>query len=352
MHLYSWLSSGTENSLKTKKMPPHTDIDAELAMKHDFVEQDDEKPTKASPREYKLILRNCIYLFYLHVAGLYGIYLLLVEAKWSTVLITSFFHLITLLGVTAGAHRYFSHKSYKATMPLQIILMLFHSFAYQKSLIGWVRNHRLHHKYSDTDADPHNASRGFFYSHIGWLMVEPHPEVLKKRKLLYMDDLYNNPVVMFQHRNASWLLHLLAFIIPTVTTWMWGESLWNSWFINTYRVMITSNLSFAGNSVNHLWGCKPYDKTMTAAQNIYFLFLTLGEGFHNFHHVFPWDYRSGEIGGDKVNIITQFIDICGKLGLAYDMKTASEDMVKSRMLRTGDGSDLWGYTDKQKIKNN
>lgn len=111
--------------------------------------------------------------------------------------------------------------------------------------------------------------------------------------------------------------------------------------------MITSNLTFASNSVTHLWGYKPYDRTISACQNFHFLYLTMGEGFHNFHHVFPWDYRTGEIIGDKINLITKFIELCGKLGLAYDMKEASEDMVKSRKLRTGDGSDLWGYTDKE-----
>lgn len=104
------------------------------------------------------------------------------------------------LGVTAGAHRLWSHKSYKAKLPLQIILMVLNSIAFQNSAIDWIRNHRTHHKYSDTDADPHNASRGFFYSHIGWLLVKKHPETIRRGKTVDLSDIYNNPVLRFQKK--------------------------------------------------------------------------------------------------------------------------------------------------------
>lgn len=103
------------------------------------------------------------------------------------------------MGVTAGAHRLWSHRSYKATMPLQILLMVFLSMANQRAT-HWVRDHRLHHKHSDTDADPHNATRGFLYSHIGWLFVRKHPEVKKRGKQINLSDLFNNPVLIFQHK--------------------------------------------------------------------------------------------------------------------------------------------------------
>lgn len=70
-------------------------------------------------------------------------------------------HLVSSTGTTAGAHRLWSHRSYKATLPLKIILMLFHTSAFQYDIINWARDHRLHHKYSETDADPHNAKRYF-----------------------------------------------------------------------------------------------------------------------------------------------------------------------------------------------
>lgn len=64
----------------------------------------------------------------------------------------------------------------------------------------WVRDHRLHHKYSDTDADPHNARRGFFFSHMGWLMVRPHPAVVKEGRKIDLSDLKADPLIMFQKK--------------------------------------------------------------------------------------------------------------------------------------------------------
>lgn len=76
-----------------------------------------------------------------------------------------------------GAHRFFTHRSYKAKLWVKLALLLFHTMAGQNCLYIWVRDHRQHHKYSDTDADPHNATRGFFFSHCGWLMSKKHPKV-------------------------------------------------------------------------------------------------------------------------------------------------------------------------------
>lgn len=103
-------------------------------------------------------------------------------------------------GITAGAHRLWSHRSYKAKWPLRLILMLSQTLAFQNSIYEWVRDHRVHHKFTDTDADPHNARRGFFFSHIGWLMVKKHPDVKARGKAVDMSDLETDGIVMFQKK--------------------------------------------------------------------------------------------------------------------------------------------------------
>lgn len=103
-------------------------------------------------------------------------------------------------GITAGAHRLWSHKAYKARLPLRIFLMILQTIAFQNCIYEWARDHRVHHKFTDTDADPHNASRGFFFSHMGWLLIRKHPEVKEKGKLIDMSDLEQDPVVMFQKK--------------------------------------------------------------------------------------------------------------------------------------------------------
>ena len=88
-------------------------------------------------------------------------------------------------GVVVGAHRLFTHRSYEASKTLRLFLLILHNFSGQYSLFEWVRHHRIHHKFSDTDADPHNAKRGFFFSQIGWVFLERTKEFEEKSKLLF-----------------------------------------------------------------------------------------------------------------------------------------------------------------------
>ncbi|XP_072933010.1 acyl-CoA Delta(11) desaturase-like [Epargyreus clarus] len=247
------------------------------------------------------------------------------------------------LGVTAGAHRLWSHRTYKAKMPLQIILMLFNCVACQRTVVKWARDHRLHHKYSDTDADPHNAARGLFFSHVGWMLVKKHPEAIEKGKLIDASDLTSNPVLMFQEKYAVYLFGSICFLVPTlVPIIFWDESLLNSWHVTLFRYAFSLNVAFLVNSAAHRWGYKPYDSRIMPSQSIFISILTLGEAFHNYHHVFPWDYRTAELGNDKINFSTKFIDFFAWIGWAYDLKTAPNHMIKTRIQRTGDGTNLWG----------
>merc|ERR1719310_757827 len=104
------------------------------------------------------------------------------------------------LGITAGAHRLWAHRSYKAGIPMKLVLMIFNSVANQGSIYHWARDHRVHHLYSDTIADPHNAHLGFWFSHIGWLLFKKHPAVHEAGRRVNMDDLKKDPIVMFQKR--------------------------------------------------------------------------------------------------------------------------------------------------------
>lgn len=153
-------------------------------------------------------------------------------------------YLAGALGITAGAHRLWAHRSYKAKLPLRILLTIFNTMAFQDCVIHWARDHRVHHKYSETDADPHNATRyeticmlksgnfiyyfllfhihtyvimyffldnkflichfhfgsGFFFAHCGWLLCRKHPEVISKGKGLDITDLENDPILHFQRK--------------------------------------------------------------------------------------------------------------------------------------------------------
>nr|CAI5820447.1 unnamed protein product [Callosobruchus analis] len=217
--------------------------------------------------------------------------------------------------------------------------MILQSAALQNDIHEWVRDHRVHHKFTDTDADPHNSNRGFFFSHIGWLMVKKHPMVISKGKTVDMSDIEADPVVQFQKRHYILMVTLLTFMIPAHIPWyFWGENWWVSWYVTIARYTLSLNFTWLVNSAAHIWGTKPYDNNINPTENKFVAVAAFGEGWHNFHHVFPWDYKAAELGNYRMNFSTAFLDFMAYIGQAYDLKTVSEAMVRKRVKRTGDGS--------------
>lgn len=145
---------------------------------------------------------------------------------------------------------------------------------------------------------------------------------------------------------------LVCFIIPTVIPmYFWGETFKNSFFLNLFRYTVTLNCTWLVNSAAHMYGQKPYDKFINPAENKGVSMLVLGEGFHNYHHTFPWDYKTAELGKLSTNFTSVFIDLMAKIGWAYDLKTVSMDMIQKRAQRTGDGShEIWGWGDKDQVE--
>ncbi|KAI5614270.1 stearoyl-CoA desaturase 5, partial [Silurus asotus] len=311
-----------------------------------------------------IVWRNVLLMGLLHAGALYSVFLV-PSAHPFTWMWSYICFMITGLGVTAGAHRLWSHRSYKAKLPLRIFLAAANSMAFQvitfrpdnfpktlnyknsiihfcslqNDIFEWSRDHRAHHKYSETDADPHNARRGFFFSHVGWLFVPKHKEVIEKGKRLDMSDLLADPVVAFQRKYYKISVVMMCFILPTLVPWyFWGESLWNSYFLSTIlRYTIALNLTWLVNSAAHMYGNRPYNKNINPRENRFVTFGAIGEGFHNFHHTFPFDYAASEFGF-RYNPTTCFIDLMCWFGLASNRKRATPEMIMARKLRTGDGS--------------
>ncbi|KAG8036724.1 hypothetical protein G9C98_004046 [Cotesia typhae] len=288
---------------------------------------------------------------FIHTGCLYGLYLLLTEAKLLTGLWVFIMIQLSGFGITAGAHRLWSHRAYKAKWPLRLLLIFLFTIAGQRHVYAWALDHRVHHKYSETDADPHNAKRGFFFAHVGWLFITPHPDAVAKREAVDMSDLIADPIVMWQKKYYIPLFALLCIGLPVIVPWyFWNESLWTSFWVNfNFRFCVTLNIAFLVNSVAHMWGHRPYDKSISPAENNFVSVLALGEAAHNYHHVFPWDYKTSELGSYTFNLTTGFIDAFARLGWAYDCKYASQQMIRRRANRTGDGShtdpNVWGYGD-------
>ncbi|XP_059109216.1 stearoyl-CoA desaturase 4-like [Peromyscus eremicus] len=290
-----------------------------------------------------------------------------------------FYNSVAALGITAGAHRLWSHRTYKARLPLRLFLIIANTMAFQSpqmhaqnrgvlylcksgplhsprgghlfSVLGssflslqndvyeWARDHRVHHKFTETHADPHDSRRGFFFSHVGWLLVRKHPAVKEKGGKLDMSDLQAEKLVMFQRRYYKPAVMLICIVLPTLVPWyFWGESFQHSFYAATLlRYALVLNFTWLVNSAAHLYGYRPYDRNIGARENALVSVASFGEGFHNYHHTFPYDYSVSEYRW-HINFTTFFIDCMAALGLAYDRKRVSKAAVLARIKRTGDGS--------------
>ncbi|KAF6210376.1 hypothetical protein GE061_013480 [Apolygus lucorum] len=259
--------------------------------------------------------------------------------KWQTCGLRFVELIIAGLGVTAGAHRLYCHRAYKARLPLHLFLLWAYSLAGQNTLYDWVRDHRVHHKFSETDADPHNANRGWFFSHCGWLLVRKHPEVMRRGKTVDMSDITDDPFITI-HTKVFYVLksftcHIIPVLLPMI---LWDEGFWVSANTMMVRFAFALNVTWSVNSFAHLFGNRPIDKRIFPGENKLVAFLSLGEGWHNYHHVFPWDYKAAELGPGLFNGATLFLDICAYLGLAYDLKEPSKELVMKTALKNGDGT--------------
>ena len=285
----------------------------------------------------ELVWFNIFLFVIIHSFVPVAIYLIVTEWPLRTSLWVVFCAYISALGVTGGTHRLWSHRSYKASLPVELLLMLLQTMAGQNSIWTWSRDHRVHHKFAETDADPHNIKRGFFFAHMGWLCCRKHPEVKAKGALIDMSDLKANRVVMFQHRHFWWLSIVFNLALPTLVPYLaWGERLWTSFVLSfALRYLLVLHGTWLVNSAAHYFGPRPYDKRIEARESPGVILMGLGEGFHNYHHTFPFDYSTSEFGR-YFNITTAFIDLCAALGLVSERRMVSREMITRRQLRTGD----------------
>ncbi|XP_068149475.1 acyl-CoA Delta(11) desaturase [Drosophila tropicalis] len=303
----------------------------------------------AGKRKYDYIWLNIFLLSYIYALSGYGLWLFFTAAKWQTMIFTVFGVIANYVASLAGPHRLYSHRSFKANVPLQFIILLLHSTAFQDSAFDWARDHRVHHKYTETDADPYNSQRGWFFSHVGWLCTKKHPEVLAKGKEIDVSDLTSNALLMFQKKHFSIIMPTFAYVLPTLMPmYFWNEGLNVSFHVATIlRLFLELNFTFLINSSAHIYGNRPYDKTINPTNEPILMWLHLGEGYHNYHHTFPWDYKNAEQGKYAYDFTTYFIKLFSHIGWATDLKTVSTDMVRKRVKRTGDGTHpIWGWGDK------
>ncbi|GAA5888456.1 hypothetical protein JCM16303_002773 [Sporobolomyces ruberrimus] len=256
------------------------------------------------------------------ILSIYGA--LTTEVKWQTALWAVVYYFYTGLGITAGYHRLFAHRSYSASLPLQYFLALGGSGAVEGSIKWWSRGHRAHHRYTDTDLDPYSAHKGFWWSHVGWMLVKPR----RKPGVADVSDLSKNEVVQWQHRWYIYLIIGMGFVFPTLVAGLgWNDYRGGFFFAGAARLLFVHHSTFCVNSLAHWLGDTPFDDKHTPKNHWVTALVTVGEGYHNFHHEFPQDYRNAT-KALQYDPTKWFIFACYKLGLASQLKTFPDSAIK------------------------
>jgi len=258
------------------------------------------------------------YITVIHVLALYGLPYVL-QAKTATLFWSFALWMISGFGITGGAHRLWSHRSYTAGPVYRCLTMLANSVANQGSIWHWARDHRTHHFHSETVADPHDAIRGFWFAHIGWLYLKKDKRVAEAGAKVNLDDLRADGFVMFQKKWDPWWNILWCFVLPAlVAAYGWGEAGNIAFFVPcAVRYVWVLHMTWLVNSAAHLWGERPYDPKSNPAENPLVAIASIGEGWHNWHHKYPFDYAASEYGilqqFNPTKMVIDFAAACGSV---------------------------------------
>lgn len=232
-------------------------------------------------------------------------------------------YLIRMFAITAFYHRYFAHKSFKTTRPVQFLFALIGASATQRGPLWWAAHHRQHHRHADQPADPHSPKQGFFWSHMGWFLSGKHyqadyklvPDWQRFSELRWLDR-YDLAVPVLLALALFILGVLLEKYFPGSGTSGWQMLVWG-YFISTV-VLLHATLLI--NSMAHCLGKKRYQTADESRNNLFLALLTLGEGWHNNHHHYPASARQGFYWWE-VDISYYILKLMQKSGLIWDVRT-------------------------------
>ena len=261
-----WETESQITERKPSQSPdkPHANVNCQISPGQDH--QDATTPAKKSLGSIELCFGynlsqfkwiNITYLVILHTYAIYAYYyahvynIKLWTVIWAVVCATS-----SGFGASAGAHRLWAHRAYKAGWFLKALLVSFESMCVNGSCYSYARDHRNHHKFVDTDADPKNARRGFFFAHVGWWCVKKNPKVIEAGRKLSHQDLIEDKFIMFQHKYYYPMAIFWALIFPVlIPYYCWDEDPLMAFNVCcVLRIVFVLHHLFTVNSIAHIFG--------------------------------------------------------------------------------------------------
>ena len=256
---------------------------------------------------------------------------------WTDGTLLAVMYVITSLGVTAGFHRQFAHRSFKAKPALRVALGIMGSMAGQGNLIYWVATHRRHHQFSEGEGDPHSPYvmdgkplgrlRGLWHSHLGWMLDSQMTNTVKFTKDLMRDK----AIARVNAHYFTWLA--LGLLVPALIGGLVSMSLYGalSGFLwgGMVRMFLSQNAMWTSGSTAHIIGARPFKTRDMSTNNALLALPNLGEAWHNNHHAFP---SSALFGLDwwQVDIGGYFIRTCAALGWASDVRVPTREMIAQK----------------------
>lgn len=251
--------------------------------------------------------------------------------SWVALVVMLFTYVVRVFALTAGFHRYFSHRSFKTSRIFQFVLAWIGTSAAQLGPMWWAANHRHHHQHSDTDQDIHSpVVRDAFWAHIGWILCRAYSTIQHHRikdlnkypELRFIDRFHILPVLSL----VAVLYGLGAGLNAYVPQWgtnglqmvMWG------FFLSTILVY---HVTFCVNSVTHIIGSKRFKTDDESRNSFWVALLTFGEGWHNNHHRWPLSARQGMYWWE-FDLTFLLLRALEKLGLVWDLQVYPEQIYK------------------------
>ena len=231
--------------------------------------------------------------------------------SWSAVAVALFLHWVTgCLGITLGWHRLVAHRSFKTPRWLEYFFVFCGSLACQHGPIEWIGLHRHHHTFSDQPVDHHSSTKGFWWSHMGWIFYEVPADSDVPR---LTKDIANDPFYLFCERYFLAMQIALGLLLYAIGGWpfvLWGI------FV---RLVVVYHCTWFVNSATHKFGYRTYDAGDYSTNCWWVALVTYGEGWHNNHHAFQYSARHG-LKWWEFDTTWMMIKLLSKLGLATRIK--------------------------------
>jgi len=260
-------------------------------------------------RDRRIAWMASVPFFAVHAVAVATPFIAPISWKWAALAVGSY--VLRIFGITAGYHRYFSHRTYRTGRVFQFLLALLGTTATQKGPLWWAAHHRDHHRYSDTAQDVHSPKQdGFWWSHVGWILSKRYDatnldrvkDLARYPELVWLNRWHVVPVVGYA------AAMYLAFGLPGV---LWG------YFVSQVFVW---HGTFLVNSLAHVIGRRRYETTDTSKNSALIALIVLGEGWHNNHHHYQSTANQGWFWWE-LDVTWYVLRALGALGVVSDLRT-------------------------------